>query len=327
MKFEFSAGTVVYRYRGGRRMFLFLKRQEGWLDAPKGHIEKGENALEAAIRETREEAGLRVEPDPDFRRRIEYWFVRDGERIKKSVTFFLAKPGAGARIKVSQEHVGYEWLDMDAAMRKISFADQREALVAADSFISRREAVDRVNSEYRRLPGRGAGWKLSRRFVPGDGPVDAEVMIIGQAPGAKEDQTGKPFVGVSGRLLDKLIERAGLRRDDVYITSVVQFFPPRNRAPTPAEVSMCMPFLERQVRIIRPKIIVTVGNFPSQAVAGIGSVLKSHGTVMKSERFGCYVFITLHPAAAVRMKKHLPVIEGDFTRLARVLKDIVRKGV
>src|SRR5690242_19321332 len=108
MKYEYSAGAVIYSASGTVREFLFLRREEGWLDMPKGHIEKGETAEQAAIREIREETGIEAKLDPNFRYESIYWYNREGNRIKKSVKFFLAEAVQERRVKVSSEHVGHE---------------------------------------------------------------------------------------------------------------------------------------------------------------------------------------------------------------------------
>ncbi len=319
MEFEYSSGIIVYSYIKGRRAFLFLKRREGWLDIPKGHIERGERARDAAIRETFEEAGLRVEPDRFFKRKSTYWFRREGKTIKKTLTVLLARAGSGARVRISSEHVGYVWLELGEAMRRISFEDSKEAVRAANEYIDRMERMDRLNAAYRKLPSMIKGWALSRGLVPGEGPLDAKVMLVGQAPGRHEDMQGRPFVGLSGRLLDRLIKSAGLKRDRIYITSVVQFFPPKNRAPSWQEVEACRKFLKRQIEIIDPKIVVLAGAVAAGELLEDKRVMKSHGNLVDKER---YYFTTIHPAAAVRLKKNLPLIESDFARLRVELKKL-----
>ena len=95
--------------------------------------------------------------------------------------------------------------------------------------------------------------------VPGEGPCDASVMLVGEAPGAKEDETGRPFVGRSGQLLVSLLEEIGLTREDVFITSILKSRPPKNRTPTQFEVNVCRPYLEKQIELIKPRFIVLLG--------------------------------------------------------------------
>lgn len=190
------------------------------------------------------------------------------------------------------------------------------------SGISRKEEMQELNDQYARLPNSQDNWNLSRRLVPGDGPLDAKIMIIGQAPGRFEDQEGKPFIGAAGKFLNLMITIAGLKREDLYITSVVQFFPPENRLPTDEEAELCMPLLERQIEIIKPKLIVVLGNFSSINITGIGEVTKNHGRVIEDSKRNCKIFITLHPAAAVRIKANVPTIEADFRNLKELVKTL-----
>lgn len=319
MLFEFSAGVIAYNYQRGKRRFLFLKRKD-FLDAPKGHIEKGEHAVDAAVRETMEESGLSVLPDRFFRHEIAYWHVRNGEKIKKHVTFLLARVPDDAKVKISWEHEGYEWLALDEALEKMSFKNQKQSIIEANAYIDKLEEMERLNREYEQLPKRHRGWGLSGTFVPGIGNLNAALMLVGQAPGRTEDEMREPFVGAAGKLLDRLLHIAGLRREKAYITSIVQFFPPDNRLPTEEEAMHCMPFLKRQIGIVRPKLIVALGNFASSNLVGVAAVSSNHGKLVESEEYGCRVFITLHPAAAVRIKSNLPTIEDDFRDLKKIIE-------
>lgn len=137
MKFEHSSGIVVYSYFDNVRKFLFLKRKEGFLDMPKGHIEKEEHAREAAIRETREETGLDLNPDGDFVYKQEYWYMLKGEKIKKKVTMFLAEASCEQHVKTSNEHTGHVWLTFEEAKEKLSFKNQIELLKTANEYIDR----------------------------------------------------------------------------------------------------------------------------------------------------------------------------------------------
>jgi DNA polymerase len=317
MKFVFDAGVIIYAGSGVHRKYLFLKNASGWLDTPKGHMEKGERAEDAALRETREEAGIAVKPDPFFRDSVEYWYAENGERIKKRVTFFIAEVASGTKIRISDEHVGYAWLDYGSSMKRLSFKDQKELLARVSAYIDRLEAMRRLNREYCALPSKQKAWRLSRRFVAGEGPLDAEVMFVGQAPGRQEDEQGRPFVGISGKLLDRMIRLAGLSRKGVYITSVVQFFPPGNRLPTEDEVDMSRRFLLRQIEIVNPRLIVLLGSLAAKTLADVDSVTAEHGKLLKAGSRD--YFVVLHPAAAVRLKKFVPVMEEDFKKLKNIV--------
>ena len=324
MKFEFSAGVVIYTYKGGKRRFLFLDRAD-MLDVPKGHIEEGENAEDAARRETREEAGIAdLRLDRYFRDEMVYWHMKSGEKIKKHVTLFLSRVADDTKVKTSFEHTGFEWLTLDEAMRKLKFKDQKELAVRVNDYVDRLEAMEELNREYAQLPKKYKDWDLSTKFVPGHGPLNAMMMFVGQAPGRNEDSAAEPFVGAAGKFLNTMIRRAGLKREKVYITSIVQFFPPDNRLPTEEETKRCMPFLKRQIAIVKPKLIVSLGNYSTQNLVGLSEVNKNHGRIVKSE-YGD-VFITLHPAAAVRIKANVPTVEKDFDKLKEIISRQTHKA-
>lgn len=318
MKFEYSAGAVVYRYKEGRRQYLFLKSQEGWLGIPKGHIEKGETAEQAAVRETMEESGLRITLDRFFKDKFSYWFVFNNEKIHKDLTIFLARIDGNSRVMISDENTGYKWLRYDQAMRQLKYRNLKSVLKSAHDYINREEAMRIVNDEYAALPGRTKEWDLSAVFVPGEGPLNAKVVLLGQAPGRNEDMQRRPFIGVSGRLLDRLIHIAGLKRSDAYIFSTVQFFPPENRVPTDDEINLCRPFLKRQLEIIKPRVVVLLGAVASREMLGLANVMSERGKTI--EKNGVVYLVTLHPAAAVRMKKFTPLLEQDFRKLKQLIK-------
>lgn len=132
--------------------------------------------------------------------------------------------------------------------------------------------------------------------VPGEGPKMAKIMLIGEAPGAEEDRTGRPFVGRSGQLLDKLLAEAGIVRSQVFITSVVKCRPPNNRKPRKDEMEICVKtYLRPQMDLINPRVVCLMGNTASEAVIGKQGVTSIHGQVF-DDRF----LVTFHPAAILR---------------------------
>ena len=132
--------------------------------------------------------------------------------------------------------------------------------------------------------------------VPGEGPKDAKIMLIGEAPGAEEDLTGRPFVGRAGRLLNKLLAEAGIERSQVFITSVVKCRPPANKKPRSDEMNICVKtYLWPQIDLIDPKVVCLMGNVASQAVIGKQGVTSIHGQIYNG-RF----LVTFHPAAVLR---------------------------
>lgn len=164
--------------------------------------------------------------------------------------------------------------------------------------------------------------KTATNIVPGEGNPDADVFFIGEAPGRDEDLSGRPFVGRSGQLLRANIRRIGWKEEDVFIGNVVKHRPPDNRDPFPDEIALNAPFLDEQIRIIDPKLIVTVGRFsmgkffPNQKISGI------HGRVFKirwNDRT-YFVFPLYHPAAALRSAAMKNAFERDFDKLPKVLE-------
>jgi uracil-DNA glycosylase len=315
MIFEYSAGVFVYRIERGRTLVLLLKRVKDY-DVPKGHIEKGEHAADAAHRELKEETGLSVSFVPHFLAETRYFFSRGGEKVLKRDKFFLGRART-ERVRISEEHIGYEWLDYDGFVERIKYKDLERVAPRVFDYIGRYERMKRLNSEYAKLPFRARGWKLSRRLVPGDGPLDAEVMLVGEAPGATEDALGKPFVGRSGRKLDALLKKAGLGREDCYITSMAQFRPPGNRAPTRGELAECRSFLDAQIGIVKPKTIILLGRTAAASVLGIDKIAAGRGRAF--DRGGATYFVTYHPAAALRSTTNAAFLERDLRRIKAMI--------
>lgn len=151
--------------------------------------------------------------------------------------------------------------------------------------------------------------------VPGEGSFDASLMFVGEAPGAKEDETGRPFVGKSGQLLTSLLEEIGFAREDVFITSILKSRPPKNRTPTKFEVNVCRPYLERQIELIKPQVIVLLGGVAISSLIGPWKVSESHGRFYESG--SQTYFMTYHPAAALRFPKVKSTMREDFKKLAQ----------
>jgi len=146
--------------------------------------------------------------------------------------------------------------------------------------------------------------------VAGDGNPLASIMIIGEAPGRQEDESGLPFVGMAGKYLDKLLAIAGLTRADVFITNVVKCRPPDNRKPEREEMAACADFLKQQIAIIQPKLIICLGGTSANAVLGIKQLVNEHGKLI--QRDGRYYFVAYHPAA----RFHRKMIAEDFEKLS-----------
>jgi DNA polymerase len=164
-------------------------------------------------------------------------------------------------------------------------------------------------------------------IVFGMGNADADLMFVGEAPGATEDQEGKPFVGRAGRLLDQLLEEIGLSRGEVFVGNILKCRPPGNRDPLPEEIEECMPHLMRQIELIEPKVIATLGNYATKALTGspVG-ITRCCGRPQERELGGRDVTIypLFHPAAALRTPKVLEQLRGDMSRLPALLQE--RRG-
>jgi DNA polymerase len=149
--------------------------------------------------------------------------------------------------------------------------------------------------------------------VPGEGPLDAEIMLIGEAPGANEDQQGRPFVGAAGKFLEELLAAAGLKREDVYICNVLKCRPPANRDPMPGEIEACRDFLDEQIDIIDPLVIVTLGRYSMARFFPNQSISRIHGR--PRETAGRFYVPMYHPAAALHQQSLRQVMLRDFEQL------------
>lgn len=159
--------------------------------------------------------------------------------------------------------------------------------------------------------------------VPGSGSLDADIMFIGEGPGFHEDRQGVPFVGQAGNLLNYMLSVIGLSREDVYITNMVKCRPPNNRDPFPGELEACAPYLDEQLKLIDPKVIVTLGRFsftkffPGQAIG------RARGKPRKWREY--MVFPMYHPAAALHNPGLRPVLEQDFSALPEIIRQVVEE--
>jgi DNA polymerase len=154
--------------------------------------------------------------------------------------------------------------------------------------------------------------------VPGEGPLDSEVMFIGEAPGMNEDRLGRPFVGQAGQFLEELLAEAGLKRPEVYICNVLKCRPPGNRDPLPGEIDSCQGYLDEQIDLIDPLVIVTLGRFSMARYFPGQSIGRIHGHAV--ERAGRYYVPMYHPAAALHQQSLRQVIVDDFRKLPAVIE-------
>jgi DNA polymerase len=162
-------------------------------------------------------------------------------------------------------------------------------------------------------------WKTRTNLVFGSGSQRARVMFIGEAPGYHEDKQGKPFVGAAGQLLDSLLSSIGLKREEVFIGNVLKCRPPENRDPLLQEIETCKGYLYRQIEIINPPVICTLGRFSTNLILGREvSISKVRGKIFKVN--GRTLIPIFHPAAALYTRANLPLLEADFQAIKQVLE-------
>jgi uracil-DNA glycosylase len=176
-----------------------------------------------------------------------------------------------------------------------------------------KDSLEKIAEEVRGCPL----CKLARtrkNAVPGEGQISAKIMFIGEAPGRNEDEKGKPFVGAAGRILDNLLRKAGIERSQVFITNIVKCRPPNNRVPEEDELIACRPYLDRQIALIKPKVICILGRTAYSSILGGSSISANRGKII--ERSGQKYFSTFHPAAVIYNKSLRSTLEADLKKLA-----------
>jgi len=174
---------------------------------------------------------------------------------------------------------------------------------------------------------------LSKRrtnAVPGEGNANSPIVLIGEAPGYWEDRKGRPFVGAAGKLLDEILEKIDIRRSEIFITNVLKCRPPGNRDPRSEEIRACTPFLDRQLKIIKPKLIVTLGRHStsylfSKMNLSFDGISKVHGRIYQARfaEWKCYVMPTYHPAAALYNVNLKEVLLSDFRKLKEKMNSLI----
>jgi len=158
------------------------------------------------------------------------------------------------------------------------------------------------------------------RAVPGEGPENATVMFIGEAPGFHEDKSGRPFVGAAGRFLEELLADIDMQRQDVYIANVIKCRPPGNRAPTPPELEACKPYLDRQIALIKPRVVVTLGRFSMARYFPGAKISTIHGKPRKID--GVLYYPMYHPAAALHQPSLRTAVVEDMKRIPQLIAEI-----
>ncbi len=161
--------------------------------------------------------------------------------------------------------------------------------------------------------------------VPGEGPADAEIMFIGEGPGLQEDLQGRPFVGPAGQFLDGLLASIGMRREEVFIANMIRCRPPQNRDPQPTEMSACGKYLDRQIELIDPRLIVTLGRFSLGRFFPGESITRARGKARQKD--GRYIYPVMHPAAGLRRQELRASIIQDFKAIPDILDQAYRAPV
>jgi DNA polymerase len=186
------------------------------------------------------------------------------------------------------------------------------------------EQLEKLNKEWAETCPCGLG-DTGAQAVPGEGSADADIMFVGEAPGKKEDLEGRPFIGAAGKFLNNMLESIKMSRSDVYITNIVKFRPPNNRDPLPNEIESSWPWLQAQIEIIQPKLIVFLGRhalnrfFPGEQISKVhGNLIKKKFKKISVENF----FALYHPAAALYNGGMRETLMNDFKKLPMVIKKI-----
>ena len=161
------------------------------------------------------------------------------------------------------------------------------------------------------------------RAVPGQGSQTADIMFIGEGPGYYEDQQGVPFVGQAGKVLNYMLGQIGLKREDVFVTNMVKCRPPENRDPLTEELEACKPYMDQQIELIAPKVIVTLGRFSFSKFFPGEAISKARGKPRKWKNL--IVYPMYHPAAALHNPKLRPVLENDFKNLPKLIDSVVNQ--
>jgi uracil-DNA glycosylase family 4 len=163
--------------------------------------------------------------------------------------------------------------------------------------------------------------KTAKHLVFGEGNPRAQIVFIGEAPGRQEDETGRPFIGAAGKFLDELLESIGLKREDVYITSILKYRPPNNRDPRPEEKDAFWPYLEAQLTIIQPVLVVTLGRHSLNCFLPMARIGAMHGQVQAYKEWT--ILPLYHPAAALYNSSMRQTLLDDFSRIPETLKTLI----
>jgi DNA polymerase len=162
--------------------------------------------------------------------------------------------------------------------------------------------------------------KTRTNSVPGKGNFKSNVMFVGEAPGKNEDKNGEPFIGVAGKKLSAALEKAGISREEVYITNIVKCRPPKNRVPTTTERGTCKEYLKQEISIIKPKIICILGNTAFNSLLGGSEITKFRGKLVRKDKQ--LYFLTVHPAATIYNQELIKVLNKDIVKLFHLITEL-----
>ena len=165
--------------------------------------------------------------------------------------------------------------------------------------------------------------KTRTNSVPGKGNFQSDVVFVGEAPGRNEDKKGEPFVGIAGQRLSIALENAGISRESIYITNIVKCRPPNNRVPTISERDTCHEYLQKEISIIKPKIICILGNTAFNSILGGSEITKYRGKIVKKNKQ--YYFLTVHPAATIYNQELITILKEDIIKLFDLIREL-KKG-
>lgn len=161
--------------------------------------------------------------------------------------------------------------------------------------------------------------KTAINAVPGEGNPDSKIVFIGEAPGQNEDETGRPFVGRAGKLLESLLKEIDYKREDVWIGNIIKHRPPQNREPLPDEIVQCQPYLVEQLKIIKPVLVITLGRYAMNHFYPDGKISRDRGNLMKIRNLAYSIYPVYHPAAALRSTSMYNDLRSDFLRIPGIL--------
>lgn len=162
--------------------------------------------------------------------------------------------------------------------------------------------------------------KTRTNSVPGKGNFQSDIIFVGEAPGRNEDKSGEPFVGIAGQRLTLALQEAGISRESVYITNVVKCRPPNNRVPTISERNACHEYLQKEISIIKPKVICILGNTAFNSILGGSEITKYRGKIVKKDNQ--FYFLTVHPAATIYNQELISVLNKDISKLFGLIREL-----